>query len=88
MWCQEVGLQFALADGAYGHLDDAAMLCNRKMTSRQRRTRHEEVEERPELQDVVLDGRAAEHEPVLRLHPLCRLRSAHARRSDLHGHTA
>ena len=39
------------------------------------RTRHEEVEERPELQDIILDRRAAEHQPMLRLHPLRRLRT-------------
>ena len=37
-------------------------------------TWHEEVEERPELQDIVLDRRPAEHQPMLRLHPLNRLR--------------
>ncbi len=37
--------------------------------------RHQEIEQRPELQHVVLDRRAGENEPVLRNQPLCRLRA-------------
>lgn len=48
---------------------------SRSLTSQE--ARHEEVEQAPQLQRTVLDGCAAQHQPVLRLQPLHSLQTRH-----------